>query len=447
MGHVTIKNQPVTVYVVEGSLQGAAPIPYLTAVPPILSFLAQPGDAPRNATIGVWPSGSHRIPFTAMSEAPWLTVSSSAGSAPAILTLVASPSGLQQGTYSTHIDITSTQAANGGARIPVTLTVENSVVFNVDPASIATYSPTAPVEMTLTSTQTMTFTASGLEQLPLCQSGGAGTTPGQISILGGCSPNQSAWGNIEFATSANNVREVPVAFLPPALYPLINPGGIVNDATFAPGPVAPGSIAAIFGTELSSSTASCSAPLPLSCVLFGPTLGLFAAPNFAYFGNFYQSPGQWNIQIPFELTPGTYMLQIGTSPWVNFTVVPVAPYVFNWGNNHGSILNADNSLNTPDRPAAAGSFMQVYLTGQGAVNPSVPSTFAAPSSPLSYVAATTTATIDGTPASVSFAGLAPGFVGLCQVNIDIPTGLPPGQHSMVIAIGGVQSNQVVFNTK
>jgi hypothetical protein len=84
---------------------------------------------------------------------------------------------------------------------------------------------------------------------------------------------------------------------------------------------------------------------------------------------------------------------------------------------------------------------------RGAVNPPVNSRLAAPATPLSYVVANTTATIDGASANVSFAGLAPGFVGLCQVNIDIPVGLPAGQHNLVVTIGGIQSNQVTVNTK
>jgi adhesin/invasin len=349
------------------------------------------------------------------------------------------------------------------------LTIQDNVPFNVDPAAAAVsliqYGSgtirsqlASPLQMTLTSTQTMTYVAdtgddsTGLAAILTCpnSTGLAGTTPGQISIqLSECSDSPGGWGDLTFTTSGNNIRVVPVTVMPARLFPLINPGGIVNDATFSSGPVAPGSIVAIFGLDLANSVSSYSPPLPPSYAFSPPNLGVSPVPSDdALIGIFYQSPTQWNIQIPYGATPGNYLLQIGNSPQVAFTVAATAPYIFNWGGNHGSILNADNSLNTPDAPAAAGSFMQVYLTGQGAVDPPVINPLsAAPATPLSYVVATTTATIDGAPAVVSFAGLAPGFVGLCQVNINIPSGLPAGQHKLVITMGSVNSNEVVFDSK
>ena len=158
---------------------------------------------------------------------------------------------------------------------------------------------------------------------------------------------------------------------------------------------------------------------------------------------------------PATIQRGTYLISVSppsppassSSAPQSFTVAAVAPYIFTWGANHGAILNVDYILNTPDNPAVAGSAIQVYLTGQGAVNPPVPTRQAAPSTPLSYTVADTTATIDGASANVSFSGLAPGFVGLGQVNVGIPDGLSPGQHTLVIAIGGVNTNAVLFNTQ
>jgi uncharacterized protein (TIGR03437 family) len=63
------------------------------------------------------------------------------------------------------------------------------------------------------------------------------------------------------------------------------------------------------------------------------------------------------------------------------------------------------------------------------------------------VTATATATIDGQPANVPFAGLAPGLVGVGQVNVVLPETLPPGEHQLVIAIGGVNTNQVEISSK
>ena len=81
-------------------------------------------------------------------------------------------------------------------------------------------------------------------------------------------------------------------------------------------------------------------------------------------------------------------------------------------------------------PAAPAIFVAVrqdtyavaYVTGLGAVTPPVPTGAAAPDDVLSYANATVTATIGGVPADVLFAGLAPKFIGLGQVNVLIPNG-------------------------
>ena len=163
-------------------------------------------------------------------------------------------------------------------------------------------------------------------------------------------------------------------------------------------------------------------------------------------GYFYLSPKQLNIQIP-SLPPGTYQLAIGSSPIVSFTVAAIAPYIFVWDGNRAVAQNQDYSLNQPSNPAAAGSAIMVYLTGQGAMDPPVEDRFATPSEPLSKVTATATAAIDGQPANVLFAGLAPGLVGVGQVNVVLPDSLPPGEHQLVIAIGGVNTNQVAISSK
>ena len=94
-------------------------------------------------------------------------------------------------------------------------------------------------------------------------------------------------------------------------------------------------------------------------------------------------------------------------------------------------------------PAAAGEVVQVFATGLGATEPAVPSGQAPPSGTLARVTATVTATVGGQPATVQFAGLAPGFVGLYQVNVQIPAGVTPGSAVPVVLLqNGVPSNTV-----
>ena len=93
-------------------------------------------------------------------------------------------------------------------------------------------------------------------------------------------------------------------------------------------------------------------------------------------------------------------------------------------------------------PATAGDVVAVFATGLGATQPAVSTGVAAPGAePLTRATTTATATVGGKPASVSFAGLAPGFVGLYQVNVQIPTGVSTGSAIPLILIqSGVVSN-------
>jgi adhesin/invasin len=123
----------------------------------------------------------------------------------------------------------------------------------------------------------------------------------------------------------------------------------------------------------------------------------------------------------------------------------VAPGIFtDAAGRRAAALNQDGTLNSPANPAAAGSYISVYLTGQGLLDLPVPTGAAAPLGQFSNTVALTTATIGAVSAPVSFSGLAPGWVGLGQVNLLVPT-LSPGDQSVIVTIGGVASNSAVVS--
>jgi uncharacterized protein (TIGR03437 family) len=231
--------------------------------------------------------------------------------------------------------------------------------------------------------------------------------------------------------------------------PAINPGGIVNAASYGTA-VAPGSIAAVFGNfVLSSPSRSSTLPLPTDLSQLSMQFdGALAAPLF------YADGGQVNIQIPWELAShGQAMLTVTvngqTSAPQAIDLVAYAPGVFSMnaqGTGQGAILdNSSYRLVDASNPATAGStFIQIYCTGLGAVTNQPPSGSPAPSSPPFATTTTTpTVTIGGVPAPVAFAGLAPGFVGLYQVNAQVPAAAPSGTTvPVVISIGGATSNTV-----
>jgi uncharacterized protein (TIGR03437 family) len=231
--------------------------------------------------------------------------------------------------------------------------------------------------------------------------------------------------------------------------PHINDGGIKNGASFLD-PIAPGSIASIFGTNFLTGVAvgAVSTPLPTQLdAASGPvsvTVNGIAAPLF------YAGPGQINFQVPNEVSAGPATVVV-SSNGVNsnaqtITVLQNGPGIFVYGNNLAVVQNPDTSVNGPGNPAKPGDYLVVYATGGGPVDNPVPSgSPTPPAPPLSTLlqAATTTATIGGENAAVSFAGLAPYFVGLTQINVQVPADLADGNYPLQVAVNGVASNSPI----
>jgi uncharacterized protein (TIGR03437 family) len=231
--------------------------------------------------------------------------------------------------------------------------------------------------------------------------------------------------------------------------PVLFPGGLVNAASFSPGvPLAPGGIVSVFGRNLATTASAASLPLPRTLGGATLTIGGIDAPLF------YASNGQINAQLPFELQANTRQQALvrGTSsitPPETITIAPARPGIFTIaqdGKGQGAILSAQGRLVDRTAPAAAGETVQVFCTGLGATQPAVRSGDPAPNAePLARVIPPPAATIGGQAARVSFAGLAPGFVGLYQVNVEIPAGLTAGSAvPLVLSQGGVPSNTVTL---
>jgi uncharacterized protein (TIGR03437 family) len=157
----------------------------------------------------------------------------------------------------------------------------------------------------------------------------------------------------------------------------------------------------------------------------------------------YVGSGQINFQVPYETPAGNTSVVVTasgvSSTAAALTVANAAPGIFVYGNNWAIVQNQDYSLNGPSSPAKVGRYITLYGTGAGPVSPPVATGDAAPVSPLSNTIPSVTASINGVPATVTFAGLTPGAVGLLQVNIQVP-GLPSGTYLIQIGEGGINSN-------
>ena len=140
-----------------------------------------------------------------------------------------------------------------------------------------------------------------------------------------------------------------------------------------------------------------------------------------------------------------YVLTIrfnGGSVQTGVQVLAAEPGIFlEGGGTSGQALaiNQDGSINSQANPAARGSILTFWATGQGATVPLFIDGLSAPVIPLWLPALPVVVTIGGQTADV-FAALAPGFAGLLQVNVRIPTQIPAGPATLTLSIGGVTHN-------
>ena len=257
--------------------------------------------------------------------------------------------------------------------------------------------------------------------------------------------------------------------------PTIPPGSIVDAASsVANRGVAPGSWISIYGSNLSDVTDSaystcpqCSAisqpfPLGLDGVAFSfDTSSLSLPGRFAFVG-----PGQLNVQVPWELAGQTSatvksILNYTYSGLNTLQLAEYSPGFFQspLGSNDAAAEDQNYVIVTADNPVARGSIVQLFLSGLGPVSctagpPSCSTAnqpadgVGAPTNPLSNTTTMPTITIGGQSAGTpQFSGLAPGAVGLYQVDVTVPSGIGTGRQAMTCTIGGVTSTTAYLYLK
>ncbi len=218
--------------------------------------------------------------------------------------------------------------------------------------------------------------------------------------------------------------------------------GVVNAASYAGSAISPGSLVSIFGSQLSLvSGATGSLPLPIAFADVVVTVNGLPAPLL------YVSPSQINAQMPSGVSSGNAQLVVTvaglpSAPY-SLAVQPSAPGIFQvlsgQGTSSAAALNQDGTLNTMDNPALVGSIVSVYLTGVAALESLA---LDGEPAPVNGPFAGTTdidASVGGIEGAVPYAGPAPNFVGLIQVNMQIPT-VPSGTYPLVISVNDVPSN-------
>jgi adhesin/invasin len=243
---------------------------------------------------------------------------------------------------------------------------------------------------------------------------------------------------LESATSVV-IGAVTTNPLPP---PILLPNGVLDNFNPSAGsPLAPGSMARAYGTDLAGGPLQAPA-VPLINSLGGTSLliGGYEAPLY------YVSPGQVNVQIPVELESNRQHTVIVSangqySVSNSLTLAPAQPGLLT--GEDGMIIAhhaADFTLVSDGQPAKAGETIVVYLSGMGPTSPAIASGSASTDDEPAPVQIVPTVTIDGNNVPVLFAGLSPGLVGVYQVKVRIPAGSTAGRLPMVVTQNDVPSN-------
>jgi uncharacterized protein (TIGR03437 family) len=302
---------------------------------------------------------------------------------------------------------------------------------------------------------------------------GVAGAPGGVTINTGLSAtntivSESGNGNIfkivtvrtpaGVATLNNIVKDASQAYI--NLHSTVNPGGAIRDQ-LAGAPAkpnvqgveaagsgvttaAPGSLVSIYGSGFAASSTTLGAfrgltALPAS--LNGATVSI-GGVNAPFYG---MSPGQINVQVPFEVAAGMQPLTVTTAGGMSamsITVAPVAPSIFADAAGLGAVIkNSDYSLVTPANPVKAGDIVVIYSTGLGQSVPAALKTGDLTLIDALRNTATASVTIGGKDAQVFYSIATPGVAGVYQTAVKVPDGVS-GSAALVLKIGAGSSNTV-----
>jgi uncharacterized protein (TIGR03437 family) len=233
--------------------------------------------------------------------------------------------------------------------------------------------------------------------------------------------------------------------------PNYSASSIVNAASNVAGPIAPNTIVSLYGTELSWSTTRVTSLdadglLPTYLPGAGVTISINNAPAALY----YTSPTQINFLLPSNLRPGgrvrVIVVRDGVrGPEVELTVSDVAPALFQIDPDYVVATRVDGSAIGRENPALPGELITLYAAGLGSVVPALADRQPAERAARIARAADFRITLDGVavPASaILYVGAAPGFVGLYQINLELPA-IAREAPEIRIAIGAELSREGV----
>jgi len=382
--------------------------------------------------------------------------------------------------YSGKFTVANSSFAADNKSVPVTVTVTNLPIVTLTPASLQfnVALGAAPVSKWI---QTANSGVTALSITSATVSAGANnsatawlttTVSGGTVVLTG-DPTGLALGKYTATvTIASNAKNGPltvpvemdvVAVGPPVLYYK----GLADNAVYQQGAtVAPGELVLVRGDQFTMGAPQAAQTLPLGTSLGNATVYVNNVPAAVYYtaaSNVVAAGGQITFQLPYATPAGTAIVRVdrndnGTVQTGNSISVPVAArapsllqFAFN-GYQYAVATFTDfttfpipTTAGVPSRPAKVGDELIFYGLGFGATTPAATDGVAV--SGLANVAGCKVvfgeSVIPGNNPIVTpdYCGLAPGFVGLYQINVAIPVGAPTGVAVPVtVAIGNATSN-------
>lgn len=353
------------------------------------------------------------------------------------LTAQATP-GTADGAYTGSLTVTGSSVPAENKAVPITVNVTAKPI--AVPSALSGFRIASGAAKQLQYIALNNISGGALTATAATPTGGSWLTTtivsGYIGVTAdptGLSPG-SYQGSVSIASNAaNSPTVVPVQLdVLSAGPPLVLPGGVLNNATYERGAqLALGELPAVFGQQFTNGDVAQAQNLPLPTSLGGATVFINDQPVPIY----YVSANQINFQIPYEAQVGDATLRVDRDGQrgntVSISIATSQPKLLAAVGQSGQL--ASSPFGGPATPVTIGSYLTVYALGLGPTSPPVASGAGAPSSPLATVHGTNlmffgTGGLFQSPASQApqFIGLSPGFVGLYQINVQVPADAPRG---------------------